>query len=100
MSGGRLAHSQGWVELELAIRDLARAMLYRSMFEFGPEVIEEVWIVVSDVIPYGTPNPTQIIEELGRLIEFETRPSLLRHTERENRYPVGSFQFAKDTIGT
>jgi hypothetical protein len=96
---GRVAHLHEWDERERRIRDVARAVISRPMLEFGREVLEETWLVVSDLIPYGSPSPTQIVEELGRLLEFETRPGLLRRIEREHGYPAGSCQFGKDTVG-
>jgi hypothetical protein len=100
LCGGRVAHLRRWDERELAIRDLARALLSRPMLEFDQEVLEETWIVVSDLIPDGTPSPTQIVEELERLLEFETRSGLLRRMEREYGFATGSCEFAQDTVGT
>ena len=37
--------------------------------------------------------------DLGRLLAFETCPSLLREIEREHGFPVGSCQFGKDDVG-
>jgi hypothetical protein len=93
-----LSKRRGWHDRRLKMRDIARSLLSSPPMELTQDLAEVMWVVVTYLIPYETPNPTTIIEHLRELLEFETHASMERRVEREFGFPEGSCMFAMEVI--
>lgn len=85
-------------ELRFALRDFWRAFLAHAPFQPTVKALEVAWRSLAVLRPYASPLPTQIVGDLARLADFETRDSFLRTMERRYRCPVRSWRFAKASV--
>jgi hypothetical protein len=97
---GMLSKRRGWPDRRLKLRDIARSFVSSPPSDLTLDLVEEMWLVVSDLIPYEPPNPTAMIELLHELLDFETHSSMERQIEREFGFPKNSCRFVIETIAT
>jgi hypothetical protein len=79
----------------LDLRAFWRSFLVRHAQHITQETIEETWYHIADILPYGTPTPVAIIDELTELAHFDTTAQFLRSIEQRYYYPRGSCSFER-----
>ena len=92
----QLAQTQGWDQRRFALRDFWRVQLSTPGFTITVDMLEDVWILLAYRMPSASPPPSMIVDELARLVSFETRKSFLRGLEQHYGYPAFSCRF--DTV--
>ncbi len=91
----RLEH---WQKPRFSLRDFWRELLRHPPFEATGKTLEETWRIVSHLIPYKSPPPTTIVDELASLSQFETKYNFLCTLEAKHQYPRHSCAFEKVTV--
>jgi len=96
--GASLSWSQDWEELRFALRDFLRYFMENLPFEISQEVLTDAWSLTSHLLPYSPPIPSQIVDELVRLSNFENKKGFLRTVELEFGFSEGSCSIERITV--
>lgn len=93
-----LTRKEGWDELRFALRDFWRDTLADLPFNITAGILEDAWRIVAQLIPYNTPSPVAIVEELAALASFETRKSLLQKVMQRFELTSDTCYFGRRTV--
>jgi hypothetical protein len=88
-----LTDLERWHELRFSLRNFWRVMLPQLPFKVTAKTVEEIWRIMADLIPYESPSPSRIVNDLAKLAHFETEHSFLREMEARYEYPPYSCAF-------
>lgn len=101
---GSLYHSSRYcyhnseTELRIALRNSWRHLLQNQFFEITDQILLETWVYLGSMIPYNTPTPTVIVNELESLAQFETTTSFLRYVEKRFGMPEKCCRFDRQNV--
>ncbi len=83
---------------QLQLRDFWRSMLVRLPFQITPEVLEEAWRIVGNLMVYEPPRPVTIADKLAALADFETRENFIRLLVDRHGFAASSCRFEKAMV--
>ena len=87
-----------WTDLRFRLRDSWRETLRRSPLEVTTALLENAWANVAHLLPYQSPSPSQIVDELAELARFTTRDRFLRTLEKRLQLPLASCKFETQPV--
>jgi hypothetical protein len=93
-----LSRTEEWQERRFALRDWLRNFIDKRDLALGPESLGKAQGILSTLIPYETPRPTDIAAELGALLSFDTRTSLVRDLEADLGLGHGACTFERVVV--
>lgn len=90
----RIEHS----DMRLRLRDFGRNLLALSYAPLSESVLHDSWIYLGEMYAYSPPMPSEIVQSIGELCQFETASSFLRSVEKRLRLPNHSCSFEWERV--
>ncbi len=87
-----LARSQNWEQLRFDLRDCCRRIFQKSPFKITECMLNKSTEIISDLVPYESPSPAIVLDELLELTRFNTRAKFLKNLEIHFGHKSCSFQ--------
>jgi len=90
-----LSRAEDWQDRRFTLRDWLRNFTLAKPIQLSAESLRRAQRILSTLIPYKMPQPTDIASELGALLTYETRTSFARTLETELNLGHGGCTFER-----